>query len=83
MTKWFQLYVRAPNRMTAQAMKRIDDHLVSMFGASFVAPAGTPIQSPDGTWEVRVFDEKWLKPVRWTIIEQYELQIEREVEHTS
>lgn len=83
--KWFQLYVKAPKGSgytTPRAMKRIDDHLVAQTPASFVAPDGLPVQSADGTWEVRVLDESALGFVKYILTQHYGLEIVREVENS-
>lgn len=84
--KWYQLYVKAPEGIgytNPQAMKRIDDHLVSRTPSSFVAkpPEGMPVQQEDGTWEVRVLDESALSFVKFILTDHYGLEIIREVEN--
>lgn len=82
--KWYQLYVKAPEGngyTTPQAMKRIDDHLVQMTPASFLAPQGLPIQEADGTWVVRVHMESALGLVKSILTKHYGLEIVREVPH--
>lgn len=82
MGKWIQVYVKAPEGngyTTPQAMKRIDDRLVQSTPASFVAPDGLPVQEADGTWEVRVHDERMLGFVKSLLTRHYGLEIVREV----
>lgn len=84
--KWIQLYVKAPpgnGYTTPQAMKRIDDHLTQSAPAAMKCPppTGIPIQEPDGTWEVRVFDISSLEFVKLILIQHYGLEIVREVEN--
>lgn len=81
--RWFQLFIQAPEGngyTTPQAMKRVDDHLVQLTPASFVAPPpeGLPVQRKDGTWEVRVHDEGALFIVKGILTEHYGLEIVRE-----
>lgn len=87
MSKWYELYVKAPEGngyTTPEDMKRIDEHLTSQTLASFNVPVfgdRLPVQEPDGTWEVRVYDEGALRYVRYILTGHYGLEIVREEEH--
>ncbi len=79
---WMQLYVRAPEGngyQTPEAMKRVDEHLVSKFAAMFCAPQGVPIQEPDGTFEVRVLMLAQVGLVKTLLTGHYGLVVVREV----
>ena len=81
---WIQLYVKAPEGngyTTPELMKRIDDHLMQMTPASFVAPDGLPIQKADGTWEIRVMTSQALGLVKAILTKHYGLEVVREVEN--
>ncbi len=81
---WHQLYVKAPEGngyTTAEAMKRIDDHLMQMTPASFVAPDGLPIKGADDTWEIRVMTTAALDLVKSILTDHYGLEIIREVKN--
>jgi len=84
--KWFQLYVIAPEGngyTTPEAMKRVDDHLVQIAPASFIVlpPEHLPLQSEDGTWEVRVHKENALSIVKDILTKHYGLEIVDVVEN--
>ena len=56
---YYDLYVRAPagsGYNDPNAMRRVDEHLIVMFPASFLAPKGVPVKMDDGTYPVRIYD---------------------------
>ena len=84
---YFDLYVRAPEGSRyddPRNMKRIDEQLIRILSASFLAPDGTPIRESDGTYVVRIYDGNpfTLELVRWTLEEYYGLRCVRLVEYS-
>lgn len=80
MGQWTQLWVKAPEGTTRQAMKMIDDQLTSLTAACFNVPpsgSGLPVADADGTYEVRVLagDPGFVK---YLLTQQYRLEIVRE-----
>jgi hypothetical protein len=84
-SKWYEIIVRAPagnGYDNPEAMKRVDDHILSRFRAAFNTPdSGLPVQSDDGTFSLRVFEESQLDVVKFVLTSHYGLEIVSETEH--
>lgn len=81
--KWYELTVKAPpgnGYTTPQSMKRVDEH-INQYGAVFHAPDGTPIQNPDGSFDLRVLQESSLRFVKFVLTNHYGLEIVKETPH--
>jgi hypothetical protein len=70
------LRVRAPEGAdnSPRRMARADATIHSK-GGMFVAPQGQPAARPDGTYEVRVFEDAWVHYVRRTLEDHHGLQV--------
>jgi hypothetical protein len=86
MSGWTQLFVKAPEvsgYTTPESIKRIDDHISGTFPASFKCPPpeNIPIQESDGTWEVRVLDNRFTPMVIDVLKKHYGLEVVRQIDH--
>ena len=85
---YVDLYVRAPEPINNPGcIKRIDDELMMVAPACFLAPppSGTPIQEVDGTWSVRVMFVDKIVPSHVTFVKRilgrHDITVEREEPH--